>query len=139
MKDYKDLLTLYLFRGVPGAGKTDLAENLLLTLPESACYAADDYFTDENGNYNFDASKLKDAHELCQNNTENAMKGRVKHIFATNTFTRPWEMKKYYELAKNHGYRVVSLVVENRHGNKNIHGVPEETLDQMVKRFEVKL
>jgi hypothetical protein len=48
-------------------------------------------------------------------------------------------MHSYYELAKANGYRVHSVIVENRHGSKNIHGVPAEKLEQMKNRFEVNL
>jgi hypothetical protein len=48
-------------------------------------------------------------------------------------------MKPYYELAKEHGYTVFSLVVENRHGGVNEHGVPVDKLEQMKHRFELKL
>jgi hypothetical protein len=43
------------------------------------------------------------------------------------------------DLAKAYDYNVVSLIVENRHGNKSVHGVAEETMDKMEKRFEIKL
>jgi hypothetical protein len=48
-------------------------------------------------------------------------------------------MDYYFELAKEHGYRVYSLVVENRHSGTNSHGVPEEKLVQMKNRFEICL
>lgn len=48
-------------------------------------------------------------------------------------------MKPYYELAEKYGYVVFSLIVENRHGGVNEHGVPEDKLEQMKNRFEVKL
>jgi hypothetical protein len=48
-------------------------------------------------------------------------------------------MEAYYELAKEHGYTVFSLVVENRHGGQNEHGVPADKLEQMKNRFELKL
>jgi hypothetical protein len=48
-------------------------------------------------------------------------------------------MEPYFELAKKYGYRVHSIVVENRHGGVNEHGVPEETLTKMRDRFEIKL
>jgi len=48
-------------------------------------------------------------------------------------------MDYYYKLAEKYGYRVYSLVVENRHGGVNEHGVPEEKLEQMRNRFEIKL
>jgi phenolic acid decarboxylase len=63
----------------------------------------------------------------------------IKKIVVSNTFTQEWEMEAYYKMASQHGYRVFSLIVENRHGGVNEHGVPEEKLEQMKNRFEVKL
>jgi hypothetical protein len=48
-------------------------------------------------------------------------------------------MEDYFKLAEKYGYKVVSLIVENRHGSQNIHGVPEEKLKIMKNRFEIKL
>jgi hypothetical protein len=48
-------------------------------------------------------------------------------------------MKPYFDLAEKHGYRVYSLIVENRHGGVNVHGVPEDKLEIMKNRFEMKL
>ena len=44
-----------------------------------------------------------------------------------------------YAMTEKYGYMVISLVVENRHGGKNIHGVPEVTLEKMEGRFSIKL
>jgi hypothetical protein len=60
-------------------------------------------------------------------------------IAVSNTFTQEWEMEDYYKLAEKYQYKVVSLIVENRHDGKNIHGVPDEKLEIMRKRFEIKL
>jgi hypothetical protein len=48
-------------------------------------------------------------------------------------------MKPYYDIANEYGYRVYSLIVENRHGGVNEHGVPAEKLEQMKNRFNIKL
>jgi hypothetical protein len=48
-------------------------------------------------------------------------------------------MDYYFNLAKEHGYRVYSLIVENRHGGVNEHGVPTEKVEQMRNRFNFKL
>jgi len=48
-------------------------------------------------------------------------------------------MKPYYELAEKYGFVVFSLIVENRHGGINKHGVPEEALERMENRFQLKL
>jgi len=50
----------------------------------------------------------------------------VDKIAVSNTFTQEWELQPYYELAIKYGYYVTCIVVENRHGNKSIHGVPED-------------
>lgn len=133
---------LYLVRGCPGSGKTTVAETLAHPLG-APVYSADQYFesTDENGNveYNFDPRKLGAAHAQCQKKVNAAMVAEFEHIFVANTFTRENEMKEYYDLAKDHGYRVFSVIVENRHGGKDVHNVPEASLKAMKDRFSVKL
>ena len=92
------------------------------------------YFIDDNGNYNFDASKLKQAHDWCRFQVEETMKD-ADDIVVSNTFTTEWEMKPYLDLAEKYGYTVFTVVVENRHGNKDIHNVPEETRQKQAKRL----
>jgi hypothetical protein len=48
-------------------------------------------------------------------------------------------MKAYYDMAKTYGYTVFSIIVENRHGGENVHGVPVDKLEVMKNRFEVQL
>jgi predicted kinase len=132
---------LILLRGLPGAGKSTLADVILLwpsTDPSNAL-SADQYFEDEKGNYNFDASKLKEAHSWCKNQCERQMKLGYMRIVVANIFTQGWEMEDYYKLAEQYDYRVHSVIVENRHEGKNMHGVPEEHLERMKDRFEIKL
>ena len=124
---------LFLLRGLPGSGKSTLAKSL-----GGSHMEADKYFEYE-GKYEFDPSKLKEAHAWCQNAVRVWMTNNVEKIVVSNTFTQTWEMDYYFELAKEHGYRVYSLVVENRHGGVNEHGVPEEKLVQMKNRFDVQL
>ena len=124
---------LYLLRGLPGAGKSTLARSI-----GGSHMEADKYFMDM-GEYKFDPTKLKEAHAWCQNAVKMYMSSSIEKITVSNTFTQEWEMQPYYDLAEKYGYRVYSLVVENRHGGVNEHGVPEEKLEQMKKRFEICL
>lgn len=124
---------LFLLRGLPGAGKSTLAESI-----GGMHMEADKYFMYE-GKYEFDASKLKEAHAWCQNAVSVWMTNSVPKIVVSNTFTQTWEMDYYFELAKEHGYRVYSLVVENRHGGENVHNVPKEKIEEMARRFNVKI
>jgi predicted kinase len=124
---------LFLLRGLPGAGKSTLAKSL-----GGKHIEADMYFEYE-GKYKFDTSRLKEAHDWCQNTVKVWMKNDVKKIVMSNTFTQAWEMDYYFELADIYGYRVYSLIVENRHGGENVHNVPKEKIEEMARRFNVKI
>jgi predicted kinase len=135
---------LYIVRGIPGSGKSTFAK--MLVGEDFLVCEADKYFIDkETGEYNFDSTKIKEAHKFCQDTVETYMKDSLandqfyREIAVSNTFTQEWEMRPYFELAKNYGYKVFSVVVENRHGGTNQHGVPEEVLTKMCERFEITL
>jgi predicted kinase len=133
---------LFLVRGLPGSGKTSFATAIW---NEYAVCEADKFFYDKEGNYNFDPSKLKEAHAWCKNQVEIRMSDHqvnrqyYPEIAVSNTFTQEWEMEDYFKLAEKYGYKVVSLIVENRHGSQNVHGVPEDKLQIMKDRFQIKL
>jgi predicted kinase len=130
--------TLFLIRGLPGSGKSTLTD-IIGGKASGSIHLETDMFFMENGKYNFDSSKLKEAHKWCQDQVENSMIKDIFHIFVSNTFTMEWEMESYYKLAEQYGYRVFSLIVENRHNGVNTHNVPEQTLQNMKNRFEIKL
>ena len=132
---------LYLLRGLPGAGKSTLANQI-----GGTHFEADMYFINENGEYIFNGADIKKAHQWCQSQVELAMiQNHItdgldsSDIIVSNTFTQEWEMEPYYKLAETYGYRVFSLIVENRHGGENIHGAPADKIQAMKDRFEVKL
>lgn len=130
---------LILLRGLPGSGKSTTAKLLGAGSSGTAHYEADMFFM-RDGEYNFDVTQIKEAHKWCQSSVERTMfLGHNSTIIVSNTFTQEWEMEVYYKLAEEWGYRVTSLIVENRHEGVNIHGVPQETLDKMKQRFEIKL
>jgi len=132
---------LILLRGLPGSGKSTLAKIILQlrSTDEPEILSADDFFEDKEGDYNFDPTKLKEAHNYCQFRCSERMRQQKARIVVANTFTQEWEMDEYFKMAERYNYRVHTVVVENRHGNKNVHGVPEDKLQQMKNRFQVKL
>jgi predicted kinase len=123
--------SLILVRGVSGSGKSTFVKNIV---HHQYFVETDMYFIDDNGNYNFDASKLKQAHDWCRFQVEETMKDD-DDIVVSNTFTTEWEMKPYLDLAEKYGYTVFTIVVEKRHGNKDIHDVPYETRQKQAERL----
>lgn len=124
---------LILVRGLPGSGKSTFAKSL-----GWPTYEADDYFYDKEDGYKFDASKLHEAHLYCQRNVR-IMLSKGFSCVVSNTSTTEKEVKVYQDIAKQFNAEFISLIVENRHGNKNTHSVPEITLIKMKERFSVKL
>jgi len=129
---------LYIVRGIPGSGKSTFAKSLGGTHFET------DSFFMVDGEYKFDPTKLKEAHKWCQDSVNTAMllnhtAGFNNVIVVSNTFTQDWEMEPYFQMANYFDYKVFSIVVENRHGGINQHGVPEDKIQIMKDRFEIKL
>ena len=140
---------LILIRGIPGSGKTTFAKFLIeyidiinLNTDEFGAVeiAADDCWDQPytiNGKFN--VAGLGPAHLKCQETVENNMVFSTPLIIVHNTFTTESELEPYISLAKKYGYEVTTLIVENRHDNKSVHGVPEETIEKMKNRFSIKL
>jgi hypothetical protein len=127
--------TVILLRAVSGAGKSTLAE-IFNTKVGWLTVCADDYFTDADGNYNFDATKLGIAHKECQQKFMEALSDpTVEGVVVANTNTKEREFSFYESAAKEAGAVFISLVVENRHGNKDIHGVPSFAKENQAKNI----
>jgi len=122
---------LILIRGLPGSGKTTLAETWADNM--AAVHLEADHYFEVGDMYFFNAAYLSDAHRRCHRMTEEAMK-LLEDVVVSNTFTRIWEMKSYFTLAAAYGYdiRVVRCMSEYT----SIHNVPPEKLVQMEERFE---
>jgi len=117
--------TVVILRAVSGAGKSTFA-NVLTSMPGWVTVCADDYFTDAQGNYNFDASKLYAAHSACQKKFMDHLNDKeILGIVVANTNTKKRDFSFYENAAKQRNATFISLVLENRHGNTDVHGVPE--------------
>jgi predicted kinase len=133
-----DMPTLYLIRGLPGSGKSSLAQKLADQLPNTVYFEADEWMYDENLEYKFDPTKLKSCHEQCQLHTRGSLEFGL-NVVVSNTSTTEKEVTVYQKIAEECGAHFISLIAENRHGGKNIHNVPDEKLQQMKQRFSIKL
>jgi predicted kinase len=130
---------LILVRGIPGSGKSTLAKTLMY-FRQSVDYAdfdhfeADQFFIDQKtGKYNFDASKLNQAHNWCLDQTREGLT-RNAVVYVSNTFTTKRELKPYFEMAKEFGIVPVVYLAQNQFNN--VHNVPEDKLQAMRDRFQ---
>lgn len=119
--------SVIILRAVSGSGKSTFAEFLRARDPENTVVCtADDFFNQPDGTYRYDASKIHEAHRECKLKFVGALFQNTKCIIVANTNTTEKEFGAYAELAKDCGYNIVYLVLENRHGNNDIHNVPSE-------------
>lgn len=122
--------SLIILRGLPGAGKNTLAEALGI----KAVCCADDYFM-HGGKYMWSADGLGAAHSWCQRKCRRFMKKQVEKIIIANTSVSGRDLVPYTDLARQFGYTVYSLIVENRHDGVNTHNCPEEAIERMKNRL----
>ena len=124
---------LYLIIGIPGAGKSTLANKIIAEHPNTTIkhYEADMYFI-RNGEYNFNPKKLFYAHKWCQIKAEQAMIDNYD-VIISNTSLTPSERKPYIELAKKYNYDIDVITCNGNYNN--IHNVPIETIERMKNKF----
>ena len=131
--------SIILIRGLPGSGKTTLAK----TISDSVEVCANDFFG-TNENYDFDPSKLSEAHEWCKINCELwCEKNDVsKSIVIHNTFTERWEMQPYIEYAQGFGRNILVIdlfdsgLSDAELFERGIHDVPLSSIKRMRDRYE---
>ena len=116
---------LYIFRGLPGSGKSTAAK--MLGIP----HAEADMFFMRDGQYVFDASLLGAAHAHCKRTVELMLDDGDAVV--SNTFTTMKELKPYLELAAEKGVEVEVRRFTSNYGS--VHNVPEEAMTRMRNRM----
>jgi predicted kinase len=126
---------LIIVRGLPGSGKSTLAHRLLASY-ESAYpayhYEADQFFTDEDGNYNWDGMKIGEAHAWCQSECWQRLEEGAT-VIVSNTFTTKKELQPYFDMIQQHGQNPTVILAQSNFGS--VHGVPDNVLQNMKNRF----
>jgi len=117
---------LVLVRALPGSGKSTMARVLAMVGYEH--YEADMFFI-RSGVYCYDKNHVRAAHDWCKHQTREAL-AMGHHVVVSNTFTRLSEMEDYLAMARN------VRILEANGLWQNEHGVPQETLAAMARRWE---
>lgn len=126
--------TFYIVRGCSGSGKTSFAKTLHEALFNSYWCETDKLLYDADGTYHWTRDRVCWAHHETARMLEAAFEFGYQNIILSDTSAKAKFFKGYLELAQKHGYRIVSLVVENRHGNESLHGVDPYTLELQRQR-----
>ena len=133
-------------RGLPGGGKSFLAEKLKKNFEANnlscSVLTTDDFFV-HNNQYNFDGSLLSVAHPWNLGRVIRSMMIETDVIIVPNTSTQAWEIKEYYKNAMKFGYSFDIKEPETSWkfdieecAAKNSHGIGVDIIEKMLDRWE---
>ncbi|XP_023219346.1 neither inactivation nor afterpotential protein C-like [Centruroides sculpturatus] len=134
---------MIILRGLPGSGKSYLANRIKEKYGKCCFVCSADHFFECNGEYNFDPSRLKEAHHICKQKSIQACKNGKQIIVIDNCNICIWEFKYYLSLADENGY--VQLIIEpktpwkfvpGKLASKNTHGLRYEILERKLNQWE---
>ena len=133
---------IFILRGLPGTGKTTLALFLSEVLPNSVIISADDFFTNDNGEYNFEKEKIQEAHKETFELFKNHITAKKSTIIVDNTNIKAYHFYHYIDYAQRYDYRVsVITIPHNDVSDKELsdrtpHGIDRGLIRKMRKDFE---
>lgn len=134
--------TVYIFRGLPGSGKSTKAKEL--PVPRRIV-SADDFFMVD-GVYRYDPSRIGEAHGQCMRFAIEHIQRHAIPLVIDNTNISNIEIAPYVLLAQAYGWghkiialhtTDVALVAEC--AVRNTHGVPAELVATMFERLLTEL
>ncbi len=132
-----------IMRGLSGSGKSTLARQLAGDTGQQ--FAADDYFVDEQGNYNWSGDRVQAAHQWNHGRIKKAIDEGISPVIMDNTNITKWDLKQSKPLiayAESMGYTVrieqsntpwafdVEELVK-----KNKHGLDKKKLEKQLGRW----
>lgn len=142
--------TLYIMQGIPGSGKSTIAK-MICEFNEDRCVivSTDNFWYEQVGTdqtrYDYDSTRLAEAHAWAQNLCKNYMEMCIPTIIIDNTNIEQRSANSYLELAKKHPlYNVKVVRVEasleecilRQRSRPEDRRVPEEVIRKMYDKME---
>lgn len=130
---------MFIMRGLPGSGKSTAARRLAADYDAIIC-SADDYFVNsDTGEYEFNGSLLRHAHQFCQKMAASALR-QNRSVVIDNTNIKRKDVEVYVELARRIGVQVSVVSTDERDVDvcfsRNTHGVPREVIQRMKDQYQ---
>lgn len=132
-----------IMRALPGSGKSTFAKQLAARVKSEGGTAvicsADDYFYElGGGTYQFDPSKIGDAHKQCFKKFIKAIQDNIDLVIVDNTNLSTWEFSPYktYAEAMDYTFEIKQVKTNPAESFKRQqHGVPQRSYEFMNDRF----
>jgi len=136
--------TVFIMRGIPGSGKTTLSDSIKKeNIENSVSICSSDSFFTHDGKYEYDSSKIVQAHAVCFKDFISSISKAIHVIIVDNTNIRIGVINSYISLAVSNGYNVeihefIANIPEDIRTcfERCQHGVPEDAINSMSLRFE---
>jgi tRNA uridine 5-carbamoylmethylation protein Kti12 len=108
---------------------------------EDFSWCSADHYFELNGHYNFDPTKLNEAHSSCFRRVLGALNPSAPHryVIVDNCNSQKWEMSPYVVLAKALGAEHLILEFQSDLdlcAERNIHSVKKEKIEKILKGWE---
>lgn len=133
-------------QGIPGSGKSTLAA-LLSQKYNAPIYSTDDFWlmvVQGPTNYNYDPSRIGEAHRWNQQQVIEGMQDGVETIIVDNTNIMRWQAQPYLVLAQIFDYEVqvvrvqvpVETAITRQAERPEERRIPEEVIRRMADEME---
>jgi len=125
-------------QGLSGSGKSTIAKKLVEGVNQAVIVSTDQFMVNEAGEYEFDPTKIGEAHGRCFKRFLIALEADWSLIVVDNTNTSVAEIAPYMLAASAFGYEAAILRIEcsvEKAAARNLHGTPLDVVQAMAARI----